>query len=134
MGRNSLIYYVRRTIYNAHNYAAYNVTTGIWYGLKHKYSSGNLNIYLESIEQIVSHCNQTFVNKGNQKENHSRQSQVYPTGDEVLFNNAWLINFDQDAYIGPHAVTVIYNNKSVQRCRCNVPDACNLCNIIPSKE
>ena len=42
-----------------------------------------------------------LINKGNQNENRRRQSYVCRTGDIALLKNAWIMKFNQDAYIGP---------------------------------
>ena len=39
--------------------------------------------------QVIKQHKQALINKGNQKQNHCRQSHVYRTGDKVLLKNAW---------------------------------------------
>ena len=43
-----------------------------------------LNINQEANWQLIKQLKQTLINKGNQKENHCRQSYVYRTEDKVL--------------------------------------------------
>ena len=42
-----------------------------------------LNINQEANWQLIKQRKQVLINKGNQKENHSRQSHMYCTGDKV---------------------------------------------------
>ena len=73
-----------------------------------------LNINQEANWQLNKQCKQVLINKGNQKENQSRQSHVYHTGDKVLLKNAWKTKFNQDIYIGPYTVTEVRNNGAIR--------------------
>ena len=46
------------------------------------------NINQEANWQLIKQCKQALINKGNQKENQSRQSHVYHTREKVLSKNA----------------------------------------------
>ena len=70
-----------------------------------------------------------LINKGNQKENLHEQSHVHHTGDKVLLKNAWKMKFNQDAYIGPYAVTEVWNDGTVRAHRGNITNTYNLRNI-----
>ena len=83
--------------------------------------------------QLIKQRKQALINDGNQNENHSRQSQVYRTGNKV-FKNAWKTKFNHDAYIGPYTVTEVRNNNSICSCKGNVIDTYNLRNISPLKK
>ena len=93
-----------------------------------------LNINQEANWQLIKHCRQALINKGNQKENCSRQSHVYHTGGKVLSKNALKTKFNQNAYIAPYTMTEIWNNGTVCACKGNVTDTYNLHNITPFKE
>ena len=93
-----------------------------------------LNINQEANWQLIKQRKQALINKGNQKENHQRQSHVYHTGDKVLLKNAWKLQFKQDAYIGPYTVTELWNNETARAQQGNIIDTYNLRNITPFKE
>ena len=86
-----------------------------------------LDINQEANWQLI---NQHKIKKGNQKENHSRQSHVHRTRDKVLLKNAWKTKFNQETYIGPYTVTEVRNNGTVRARKGNVTDTFNLRNII----
>ena len=72
--------------------------------------------------------------KAIKKENRSRQSHVYYTGDKVLLKNLWKLKFNQDTYIGPYTLIELQNNGTVYTHKCNVIGTYNLRNITPFKE
>ena len=70
-----------------------------------------LDINQEANWQLIKQYQQVLTNKGNQKENHCRQSHVYHTRDKVVLKNVWKTKFNQDAYVGPYTVTEIGNKE-----------------------
>ena len=56
--------------------------------------SAILNINQEANWQLIKQRKQALINKGNQKENCSRQSNMYCTGDKVLLKNTWKTKFN----------------------------------------
>ena len=94
--------------------------------------SGDVN--QEANWQLIKQHEHVSLNKDNQKENHSRQSHVYHTGDKVLLMNAWKTKFNQDSYLGTDTVTEIQNNGMVYAHRGNLAETFNVQNITPFKE
>ena len=39
---------------------------------------------------------------------------MYKQGDGVLLKNVWETKFNQDAYLGPYAITVVRNDGTVR--------------------
>ena len=93
-----------------------------------------LNINQEADWRLIKQRKQALINKGNQKEHHSRHSHVYCTVDKVLLKNAWKTKFNQDAYIGSYTVTEVRYNGTVRARRGNITDTYNLRNITSFKE
>ena len=84
--------------------------------------------------QLIKQHKQALINKGNQKENHCRQSHVYHTGDKVSLKKAWKSKFRQDVYQGGYTITEVWNNRIVCTRRGNIIDTYNLHNITPFKD
>ena len=70
-----------------------------------------LNINQEANWQLIKHCIQESINKGNQKENLHRQFHVCHTGDKVLLKSLWKTKFNQESYT--HTMTEVRNNGTV---------------------
>ena len=64
-----------------------------------------LNINQDANWQLIKQRKQPLINKGNQKQNHSRLFHMLCTIDKVLLKNAWKTKFNQDTYIRPYTVT-----------------------------
>ena len=93
-----------------------------------------LNINQEVNWQLIKQRKKALIDKGNQKENHSRQSHVYHAGHKVILKNTWKTKFNQDTYVGPYTVTKVQNIGTVCAYKGNITDTYNLHNIIPFKE
>ena len=66
-----------------------------------------LNINQEANCQLIKQHQQVLINKGNQKENRRKQSNMYRTGDKVLFKNVWKTKINYESCIGPYTMTEV---------------------------
>ena len=84
--------------------------------------------------ESVKKRKQELVNKGNVQENKKHRTNMYQTGDKVLLRNAWKTKFNQNAYLGPYAITAVRDNGSVRARKGRITDTFNICNLTLYKE
>ena len=121
---SSIMFAVRSTVHTTTQYTPLQLVFG---------SDRIPIINQEANWQLMKQRKQALINKGNQKQNKHRQSQVSHLRQRHI--KKYVENeFNQDVYIGPYTVTEVRNNGTVRICKGYVTDTYNLRNITPFKE
>ena len=73
-----------------------------------------LNVSFEADWQYIKERKQTLIQQNNRRENKNRIPHQYAVGDRVMIKEARSRKHGSDRYSGPHTVTAVYDNGTVQ--------------------
>ena len=93
-----------------------------------------INRHHEVDWETIRKRKQNLINKGNERENRNQMNHTYKQGDKILLKNAWKTKFNQDAYIGPYAITEVRNNGTITARKGRFTVTFNIQNLPPYKE